>query len=94
MNKWVATAVGMTTLIGILFGIDARYLHQAEAAEAFQQASIERERGDLETQLKLAQLELKSLRGREDDESKDRRDYLKARITVIEQRLIELQAAK
>ena len=46
MNKWIATAVGVTTLIGILFGIDARYLHQAEAAEAFQQAGIERERGE------------------------------------------------
>lgn len=84
-KAWIALVALAVTIGGGGTWLHQNFLTVAAAADLFKQESVDRERGDLEAQLKLALLEL------EYTEDEDRRDYLKRRILILEQRLLELE---
>jgi hypothetical protein len=98
----VITFTALSAGAAILFGIDARYEHQAMAHDRaqtvklqFAQASVDTERGRLETELKLAQLELKFVLAQSPSVDRDSKvNYLSARIVALEARLDDLRLKK
>lgn len=87
-KAWIALVALAVTIGGGGTWLHQNFLTIAAAADLMSQEAIDRERGDLEAQLKLAMLELEYT----DDE--DRRDYLKARIAILEERLLQLEDEK
>lgn len=79
------SAGAVIAVVTAMFAVDARYMHDAEAADKHQQEAIDRERGDLETQLRIAKLEIKQT------SDPDEKDYLKSKIAILEERLLELR---
>jgi hypothetical protein len=77
-----------------MFAFDARYWHAAQANEVLDRAAVQRELGDLEAQLQLATLELEYIEDSDAPGHATRRDYLRARITVITERLLELRGGQ
>ena len=91
----VGLAVGGVSLVGGLFAVDGRYEHQDAAAVYRAQVQTDQERGSLETQLELSKLRLQFLLTQKPTgERSTEIDYLKARITSIESRLMALRSAK
>ena len=86
----LGTAISLISITATLFALDARYLHAAQAQEAFQRATGERELGDLENQRQLILLEIGTLTD-DSQATRDRRDYLKARLQIIEARLLAIK---
>lgn len=85
LGGYLKIGTGIIAIIAAMFAVDARYQHGVEASEQFQQSAEDRERGDLETQLRVAKLELKHAK------DADEKEYLKAKIAILERRLLELR---
>jgi hypothetical protein len=85
-------AGGLIASVGALFALDARYLHQAEAADIFSQQQQDSERDRLELELDLKQHELEWLLSLDERDEGDEKkiSYLERAIDRIEQRLLEL----
>ena len=85
LGGYLKIGTAIIAIVAAIFAVDARYMHDAEAADKHQQEAVDRERGDLETQLRIAKLELKQTT------DADEKEYLKAKISILEERLLELR---
>lgn len=78
-------------IIGGAFTLDARYQMKQTAAEVREEMNSDRERGDLENQLKIAKLELDYLLTQpQSPQVAARVRYLQDLIAMLEKRLLEL----
>jgi hypothetical protein len=89
----VKTMIEVGTLVAMIAGGIAYFEKASEAADAHELLAAEQEVGKLETELKLLELDIRLLRGIEENrsltpEETDRRDYLKQRKMLIEARLL------
>lgn len=90
--------LAISVIAGSVIAVESRYQSVAHANEQYQLLASEQEVGKLETELKLIDLELKSLRAiRENrawtEEESAREEYLKQRRVIIEARLLETTKA-
>jgi len=97
----IGIGTGLITIVVAMFAVDARYTHSAQAQEMIKQQiqsaerlSIARERGDLESQLEVVQLELKYLTAKPTPTTDEllRIKFLSDKETFISQRLIYLNS--
>lgn len=95
VKTMIGVGVGVMSLVGGLFAIDARYQHRAEAAEQYAQQAVDDERARLELQLEIKTHELEWLMTKEYRSESDERKmlYLERVIDRIEHRLMELDRA-
>lgn len=96
MTKVISIAIGIATLIGGLFTLDARYEHKLMAKEAYerieQTAISGTQRQILEMRLELYRLKLEHLRKvkQPTEDDKDEIEYLRAQIKAIRAQLESL----
>jgi hypothetical protein len=89
----ITSAVGVATIIGMLFSVDSIYARKAWAQEQLAIDSVQNERRSLETEKTLCQVELDFLATLEESVTvQGRVKYLQIRQEVIEKRLLELAA--
>jgi hypothetical protein len=92
-KKTYAALGAIVFIVGTAFAVDARYENRVSSAKIHELIAAEQEVGKLETELKLLELDIRLLRGIEENrsltpEETDRRDYLKQRKMLIEARLL------
>ncbi len=103
----ISSLVGLATLVGMGFATHQYFQTDAEASETQEindtkhlQLSVDNERGRLENELKLVNLEIEFLLHKQvqaetlDVEDDDRLGYLRIVRTNLEERLRDLAAAK
>lgn len=91
----VAVIVGLISIATAIFGVARYYIPRAEAEAMVQVAAVDREAGDIETQLGQIALELKLLRDTRErrplsSDEEAREEYLKKRRELLERRQLEL----
>ena len=97
----VGQVAGALTAIAILLaGIDSRYMTAQEAValeadhdQVIQVVASDREKGDIDNQIEVIQLELKYLRNKENRDADDeaREEMLRAKLAVLLTRQAELR---
>lgn len=95
LKKIIPVITGLIAITAALFALDGRYLQAARAGEIFTEQAKSREEGDLQTQLDLARLELQFwLKSPDSEERRFKVDYLRDKISRIENRLQEIDGGK
>lgn len=84
-KEWIALAGLMLSLMGAAFIANDRFVTVVQASDWREQDQIDTERARLETELRLAKHELKHAT------DEDEIDYLKGRILILEERLLDLE---
>jgi len=99
LNKTIiGTVLTLITLVGAVVGFQSYFVTKAEA----QQIMVTAERGNIETELKLVELEIELLESydstilgdRQVKRNENRLEYLIRRRQILEERLIELRDEK
>jgi hypothetical protein len=95
MSKIIGLILALITIIGASYGVQNYFVTKAEAEEIM----VNSERGNIETELKLIELELELLAERnsadlpEKQQKRDqkREEYLEHRQKILEERLLDLK---
>ena len=93
MNKLVATILSLASLGGLLFGIDARYMHADAAEQAVQELRADIERVRLSNELATQRAKLSFLANKQDATTDDRleMDFIRGQIALLQAQLSALQ---